>query len=238
MMRDAGQDLYQILKQIFPKVDLTLYCQLAFRMALAVAHLHQHGVYHLDIKPENVLVDATAASKSNWSAMTLIDLEFSRTKKDITEQSLLRDWRSRSLLYMPPEIVRLVQDVNNSKGMMVSRNSNNCGVEWAVREIDWERVDVFSLGVSLFSVMFYTSPFASGRAVSSDEQYKWAALGKWEEFWESHWQVKLILKKMRDIDERRTSELVELISDMIQFKSKSRPRMKDVLAREMFAGFK
>ena len=182
--------------------------------------MHHKGVYHLDVKPENILV-----SKEDFT-VKVIDFEFSRTKKDITETALIRDWRNRSLLYMPPEIVKLVVDVNVGKP-----------IAWGVA-LDWEKVDVFALGVSLFSVMFYTSPFADGKALASDKCYGLAACGKWSEFWEANWQVKQIVKKMCEIDEAITKSLISLVSDMLEYKPRDRPRMKDVVAMEMFKGIK
>jgi hypothetical protein len=51
-------------------------------------------------------------------------------------------------------------------------------------KINWEKVDVFALGVTFFSAYFFKSPFQSGRAERLDKHYALVCDDKYREFWE------------------------------------------------------
>jgi MAP/microtubule affinity-regulating kinase len=75
--------------------DEATVCKIIKQLVEALAHCHQRGIYHLDVKPENILVD------TNWK-IKLIDFAFS--VKMIDNSKIKKYCGTPS--YMAPEILK------------------------------------------------------------------------------------------------------------------------------------
>ena len=159
-------NLFNRLKELFPNINIAFIMSFTTQLLQGVAHLHSRDICHLDLKLDNILLQQGPELK-----FKLIDFEYAGKLGEIDEQTIRHNWKDRTLLYMPPEVIRMVKKINKNKSI-------EC---W--RKIDWKKVDVFSLGVTLFTVIFYTSPFASDKASSKDEHYKYIKENRLEEFW-------------------------------------------------------
>ena len=73
----------------------SLVCRLIKQLVEALAHCHLRGIYHLDVKPENILVD------ENWK-IKLIDFAFS---VKMIDQSKIKKYCGTPS-YMAPEILK------------------------------------------------------------------------------------------------------------------------------------
>lgn len=75
--------------------DEATVCKIIKQLVEALCHCHQRGIYHLDVKPENILVD------ENWR-IKLIDFAFS---VKMIDQSKIKKYCGTPS-YMAPEILK------------------------------------------------------------------------------------------------------------------------------------
>lgn len=75
--------------------DEAIVAKIIKQLVEALAHCHQRGIYHLDVKPENILVD------ENWK-IRLIDFAFS---VKMVDQSKIKKYCGTPT-YMAPEILK------------------------------------------------------------------------------------------------------------------------------------
>jgi serine/threonine protein kinase len=90
----------------------------------------------------------------------------------------------RNEAYLSPEILQIKKNI-------VSGNKID------LIQIDWESIDIFALGVTFFTSVFFTSPFKSGSASKKDHYYKHIFHRDYDKFWESNSQVAKILNKFK-----------------------------------------
>jgi serine/threonine protein kinase len=80
--------------------------------------------------------------------------------------------------------------------LLIKKNLTS-GNKIDLTSIDWEAVDIFSLGVTFFSSVFFTSPFKNGKASKKDAYFKHIFSKNYDKFWEANWQVAKILNKFK-----------------------------------------
>ena len=111
-------------------------CEYARQAALGLQHAHEHGLVHRDVKPGNLVVDATGTVK-------VLDLGLARYQPDAEEdgESLTRKFNSNQVLgtsdYLSPEQALSLHDVDG-------------------------RADVYSLGATLYALLTGAPPFPEG----------------------------------------------------------------------------
>jgi serine/threonine protein kinase len=105
-------------------------CEYVRQAALGLQHAHEHGLVHRDVKPANLLVDASGTVK-------VLDLGLARYEADDGE-SLTQLFSSNAVLgtadYLSPEQALSLHDVDG-------------------------RADVYSLGATLFALLVGRPPF-------------------------------------------------------------------------------
>ena len=80
---------------------------------------------------------------------------------------------------MAPEILDLIEIIeNHSEDEKIIKS-----LKHGLKLFDWKKVDVFALGVTIFSCVFLTPPFKNKKASKKDKYYKYMAYKKYEEFW-------------------------------------------------------
>ena len=112
-------------------LDQTLAKQLFVSLATAVGALHSSGIVHRDIKPENVLIDFTHRGEKVEAIIS--DFGFATELKNLKKEGKYE--RVGTTPYMPLEMFS--------------------------REVYDQRVDIWSLGVLLYSILYGKLAFAS-----------------------------------------------------------------------------
>jgi eukaryotic-like serine/threonine-protein kinase len=121
------------------KVEPTLACSIALKIADAMTHVHQHGIVHRDLKPENIMLTSSEADLPITLGIKLVDFGIARVPPaqngSTDTQVLTEDYKVLGTLqYMAPE---------QSKG--------NTEVT--------AKADVYALGVMLFEMITGELPF-------------------------------------------------------------------------------
>lgn len=151
--------------------------------------MHSYGVAHLDIKPDNVLIDSEFNLK-------LADFGMAGVKQSIDE--LFTDCVGTAQ-YKAPEIN-------------------------GVQEYDGFKADVYSAGVTLFTMFSGIPPYS--KADISDPYYKAMANNDWAKFWTYH--EKYAANKFED------AELKSLLEGMMSFDANDRFDMSAVINSKWF----
>ena len=125
--------------------------QMALQIFDAVSYLHKNGIYHRDIKPDNILyVKNTVPGKPDETIYKLADFEFATTKTSDTELA-------GTLSYLPPEAIDYYKLVEEIKRLMARSNpissflideKNDKELEYLKSEIS--KFDIYALGKSLY----------------------------------------------------------------------------------------
>ena len=116
-----------IKKKYFPE---TILCFFAKQVIDAIKVCHEQKIIHLDIKPQNVLIDGELNAK-------ITDFSSAFEYKNIHDSDQIRLPFAGTSLYMSPEV--LINGIINIK--------------------DCEKVDLFSLGVSLYKLAYGEFPY-------------------------------------------------------------------------------
>jgi PAS domain S-box-containing protein len=129
-----GQSLHQFLKN--NRLPLKQFLNLAITMASAFSKLHENGIIHKDIKPENLLINA------DTNEIKVIDFGIStRLPSSYSEEQPSQDTIQGSLFYISPE--------------QTGRTN---------RTIDL-RTDMYSLGVTFYVMLTHKLPFEAHDAL-------------------------------------------------------------------------
>jgi len=103
-------------------------CYFSYLILKGLKYCHMSKIAHLDIKPQNIIIDETLNLK-------LIDFSISINYRGITGLIKLPSYGTK--YYMAPEVI----------------NSETIDVN------DLEKIDLFSLGVMLYNLAFYSYPY-------------------------------------------------------------------------------
>ena len=113
-------------------------CYLAYQILKALKHCHICKIAHLDLKPQNIVIDRDLNVK-------LIDFSISIDYSKINSKTIKLPFRGTNF-YIAPE-------VHSSKSINVK---------------DLNKVDLYSLGVILYNLAFGSYPFGLNREDSDD----------------------------------------------------------------------
>ena len=116
----------------------SLLCYLSYQILKALKHCHICKIAHLDLKPQNIVIDRDLNVK-------LIDFSISIDYSKINSKTIKLPFRGTNF-YIAPE-------VHSSKSINVK---------------DLNKVDLYSLGVILYNLAFGSYPFGLNREDSDD----------------------------------------------------------------------
>ena len=179
IMEIGNSNLMDFARKILKRLTLSesFLCMVAFQALQGLAYLHRLNIVHLDIKPQNLIIN-------DFLDIKIIDysvsIDYSKYTKDIKMPYVGTPY------YMAPEII------NSEK---VKRN-------------DMQKIDLFSLGVTLYVLAFGEYPFDMSSGDSNEEMYQkiksgWKVEDKNNEF--SVHFIKFLNKLLEgDINKRMT----------------------------------
>jgi serine/threonine protein kinase len=118
-------------KNTLKKKDLSeqLLCFFAFQILNGLKYCHKCKVAHLDIKPQNIIID-------DYLTLKIIDFSVSLDYRRIKSNKIKLPFRGTNF-YMAPEVIQ----------------------EREINIIDLNKVDLYSLGVILYFYAFYSYPY-------------------------------------------------------------------------------
>ena len=102
-------------------------------------------------------------------------------------------------------------------------------------------LDIFALGVTMFSTFFYTSPLKEGRASRSDELFKYIYKKQYDKFWSRCNQIQHFAALIsQDIGPEAFQSLKELFQCVIAYEPQVRPTAQELnnVLKELCAAVK
>ena len=128
--------------------------------------------------------------------------------------------RKRSLLYLAPEVMHLCLKQEQD-------DAQRCA------KLDWRKADVFALGVTLYSLVFFASPFEKNRASRNDAAFQFVYLRQFDKFWDSSAQQRTIISSLIErVGQLDTFVLLGFLQQMIQYDPAHRPTAEQLLKHE------
>lgn len=107
-----------------------------------------------------------------------MDFGLSQFTSKINSKEVYYLWSERDLLYVSPEARKITN-------LLKENNTKNLDEKYWVN-VDWNKVDVFALGVSIYSSIFFVSPFKEGSSSKNDSYYKYVFRNNPSKFWSSN----------------------------------------------------
>ncbi|KAG7191688.1 uncharacterized protein KQ657_002824 [Scheffersomyces spartinae] len=151
-------DLYDLIHQSPSLVDLL---SLARDLKSALDYIHSKGVYHRDVKPENILFDNEGTLKlCDWGLATKVRYS--------------KDWDVGTERYMAPECRRRGQQTSAKEGGSLSLR-DDCEDKDLPNHYDCKYVDYWSMGITLLATFFGYCPFkptSNSKSLQLDNNYK------------------------------------------------------------------
>ncbi|SCU91720.1 LADA_0F11628g1_1 [Lachancea dasiensis] len=127
----SGGDLYEAIRADLVPKKTKLITHIASQIMDSIEFVHQKGIYHRDVKPENILIGG-----SDWT-IKLTDWGLATLDKTSMDRSV------GSERYMAPE---LFED-------NLDRDERN-------EPYDCSKVDLWAIGIVLLNIVFHKNPFS------------------------------------------------------------------------------
>ena len=195
---------------LFTKIDKTSHgfsedvCKyLLYEIVKGVKELHNKGISHRDLKPQNFLLVGDELDLKICDFGSVVSFLKENNKKKLLEGLV------GTPSYVAPEIIRL-------------------------KPYNGEKIDIFSIGVTLFNLMTKMTPFQSftNNFEFNQSIYKLIALNKIDEYWdniEKHKNMKSIVL---------SKEFKELFIKMIEYNPKKRITLDEIMNSEWMKDIK
>lgn len=185
------------------KLIKTWFCQ----MVSGLEYIHEKGYCHRDLKLDNLFL-------SNDYLIKIADFGCSNSMDAAENGKNGLNAVKGTDNYMAPEIWE--NDLTKNK-----------------KNYDGEKIDIFSLGVVLFSMVFNGHPF--NKAIPRDMYYKFINVNSWDEFWHAFQdKIKIIIEKEQD--EMEWEILKDLIERMLTKDPEQRICLKEILKHKWLNG--
>ena len=143
IMEIGNSNLMNFARKILKRLTLSesFLCMAAFQALQGLAYLHRLNISHLDIKPQNLIIN-------DFLDIKIIDfsvsIDYSRYAKDFKIPYV------GTPFFMAPEIIKSEK----------------------VKRKDMQKIDLFSLGVTLYVLAFGEYPFDMSSGDSNEEMYQ------------------------------------------------------------------
>lgn len=184
-------------------VDENLTRKLFLDLLILVNSIHNDGIVHLDLKPENVMFNERGEQR-------LIDFGHSAI---VSSNNRIAHTNVGTTPYLAPEVAKeLVAKKEEGKDEKKKDEKKKDKIGYVGRA-----ADIYSLGITLFAIHFRTLPF--GIANETDPGYKMIIDEEYEKFWEG-------VEKITSI--HPSEDLKKLITAMILHKPEERFTISEI----------
>eukprot|EP01134_Creolimax_fragrantissima_P004347 CFRG4347T1 len=178
-----GGDLVDIIAKQSKGICTIEFVKYAVQLADGLAHMHSHNIVHRDIKGDNV-----CTSKVDGSVKYVDFGEAQYTKERISV------YLKGTLPYIAPELHVAHEEFIKSGGAGIVNN------------IDLKQADVWSLGITFYSMLTCRLPFKS--ATKADKLFSiysndMSALGPKEKWENMSYDVQILIRNMCNIDAQK-----------------------------------
>ncbi|SCU95936.1 LAME_0F14158g1_1 [Lachancea meyersii CBS 8951] len=127
----SGGDLYEAIRADLVPKKTKMITHIASQIMEAIDFVHQKGIYHRDVKPENILIEG-----SDWT-IKLTDWGLATTEETSSDRSV------GSERYMSPELFEDNLDRDEGSEPYVC-----------------SKVDIWAIGIVMLNLVFHKNPFS------------------------------------------------------------------------------
>jgi len=161
----------------------TFLCYIANQVLQGLHYLHRIKIAHLDLKPQNILI-------TEYLDIKLIDFSVSLDYSKITNEEVKLPYVGTPF-FIPPEIIKRMR----------------------VKSRDLQKVDLFSLGVTLYALGFGQYPFDITPDDGDEE-----IINKMRSGW-----------KVKDENNIFSSHFINFLNSLLEFDINKRPNINEAL---------
>lgn len=213
----CGEELFKIVNEIGEGLSERASRRIFVQLLSALEHLHKHGIYHRDIKLENVMYDG------ELDKVTLIDFGMCYVQQQQNKENHTtspREDESGVELKPSGSANDIAESIEQEECTDTIVHGDYCGTkEYASPEVLFGRKydgvanDIWALGTLLFVMIYHRYPF------SESNRYFIMDMDK-------HPRIEYILKFQEDKDV--SDELKDLITQMMQNNYKKRISIEQI----------
>lgn len=190
-------DLFSLVESMENLLSVDLVVHFQRQLYQALSEIHTLGIVHLDIKPDNIVLDEQLrlylCDFGHSIDISQGFLSKSRNSKKMLSKKRIEELRQTSFVgsieYAAPEILELQQIIEEGSKTPKEIAEN-------LREIDLLKCDVFGSGVTLFIQHFKNFPFSKAE---KEDLYFRTMLNNPENFWKSFETVRSINSDFIDV---------------------------------------